>query len=430
MASDQVEQLVSDISGIADVDPSLARMWVRDSGRRTLEVRHWSFLRRRAQIVIPTAISNLTTSATVNIASGGTTATFSSALCTPSMVGQQIRFSSASNVVGAVGPIFDIVGFNSSSSLEVYPPWGLASLSASPFTIFTAYVTMPTDFAFFVSVVDTVYRRRLRTNVQREHIDRYDAARNRLGGPPSLLCPLDYSPVYIGSINSALHIVGTGATPTSGGTYRGVSDAIFTVQINGSGIGGVATYIWRKNDLPFSGTLVSSTIGSSLSDGVTVLFDAAATYASGDVFVIRTASMSTAGAPRMELYPYQSSAYVFPYVYSFRYPDITESNVVLPGIIARRDDVIREKALEMAATYPGTADRPNNYNQINRRDYHAANWRQLVDELSREDNETMQTDVKSDPSLLLPYAALPWTSGSDMQSFDPPWLYDGAMGYY
>lgn len=430
MASDQVEQIINDICGIADVDPGLARTWVRDAGRRTLEARHWSFLHRRAQLSVPAVVSSLSTGATASINQNSSTLSFTLPIAAQGMVGRQLRLSSSTNVVGAAGPIFDIVGYNSASSLEIYPLWQMPGVAVQPFTVFTCYFALPADFMMFRSVVDTVYRRRLRTNVNREAIDRYDAGRSRLGGPPALLAPLDYSPTFAGSVSPLLRVIGAGTRPVAGGSYSGVLDAIFTVQMTSSALGGAATFQWRKNEDAFTVGVVSDTaLGNLLSDGVFVLFDATANYTSGDTFIIRASALPTLGTPRMELYPYQASQMVFPYVYVARYPDITDDGVQIPGIVGRRDDVIREKALEFAATFPGTPDRPNNYAQINRRDYHALNWKTLVDELSREDNETMQTNVAADPYFSLPFAALPWMSGTDLQSFDPPWIYPDWPGY-
>jgi hypothetical protein len=430
VASDQVEQLINDVTGIADIDPGLARMFVRDAGRRTLEVRHWSFLYRRNQLSAPAAVSSVSLAATASVVQNSTRLTFSSPIATPGMVGQQLRFSAATNVIGSAGPIFDIVGYDDASHIEIWPPYGTATTAALPFTIFTCFFQLPRDFMMFDSVVDPVYRRRLRTNVPREALDRYDAGRSRLGGPAALLSPIDYSPTSVGTMTPIVQAFGSGPKPLASGSYTGQSDALFTIRIDGGGLGGVATFSWKRDEGPLTSSVLSDTgIGNLLSDSVMVLFNAAAVYVLGDVFVLRVSATSTIGVPRVEIYPYQSSLLVFPYTYIARFPDITDDGVVLPGIIGRRDDVIREKALEMAATYPGTPDRPNNYAQINRRDYHATNWRALVTELDREDNETRQTNVKSDPYFALPFAALPWMSGSDLQSFDPPWIYPDWPGY-
>lgn len=435
MASDQVEQIINDITGIADVDANLARTWVRDAGRRTLEARHWSFLHKRWNLHVPAAINDTSTGATVSANQNSPQLTFSSPICTPGMVGQQIRFSSAPIIVGASGPVLDIVAYDDTTHLEVWPPWQMPNVVNKPFTIFTAYFQMPQDFMFIKSIVDVNYRRRLRTNVPRESIDRYDAARSRLGGPAALLSPIDYSPMFAGSIKAPVQATGTGAVPTAGGVYTGALDAVFVVQIVGGGIGGVAQFKWAKNSGINAASVSPLTptdpaLGNLLQDGLTVGWDATKTYVNGDVFIISCSALPTTGVPRMEMYPFQSTDADFPILYVARYPDITNDGVVLPGIVSRRDDVIREKALEFAATFPGTPDRPNNYAQINRRDYHAANWRMLVDELTREDNETMQTNVKADPYFALPFAALPWVSGTDLQTFDPPWIYPDWPGYY
>lgn len=422
VASDQVEQIINDVTGIADVDSNLARMWVRDAGRRTLEARHWSFLYRRNQLAVPAAVSNITLASTVAVTQNGTAITFSSAVATPQMVGQQIRFSSVASAIGVSGPVFDIVGYDSATQLQVWPPYGLTAASGLPFTIFTAYFQLPSDFMMFDSVVDSAQRRQLRVNVPRAALDAYDSSRSRLGGYAACLAPLDYTPTSIGVLYPSIQALGSGAKISVFGSYTGQADGLFTVVIDGGGIGGVATYKWKKDEGAFTTLVLSDPAsGNPLSDSVMILFSATGTYVVGDVFTIRATATSTMGVPRVELYPYQSTNMVFPYTYIARYPDITGDGVTLPGIVGRRDDVIREKALEMAATYPGTPDRPNNYAQINRRDYHAANWKQLLMELDREDNETRQTNVYS--SYVLPFATLPWLSGSDLQTFDPPWLY-------
>ena len=419
MAADSIEQIIREVSGLTDADPNLARIWVRDAARRTFEARHWSFMLKHSFLSIPAAVTNLTSLSTCSISSATPdTVTFSSALVTQQMVGSQFRVSTLS-------PIFEIVSYLSSSSFRIDPPWPSASLLLSGFSIFRSRIRLPSACIRILSAVGTASPRwRLNLDVQQETLDFYDPNRSRYGtGNPAVIASLDYSTDTTGKVFPALGVVGSGTRPIAAGSFTGQSDSVYTIVITTGGAGGVAAFTWRRNEESIQGPFVSSTTtGNALADGVTLLWEAAAVYTLSNVFTVRASSVQHPGVPRVEIYPTPSAGITIPIYYLARYPDVTDDDVPLPGILAFRSDVIKEKALEFASTYAGTTAVANPSNQINRRDYYAASWRALVEELGQQDNELFQRNVQQ--ILHFPLAPFPWgVGGRNSQDVDDPWIY-------
>lgn len=416
MATAAIEQIISDVQSLCpDADPNIARMWVRDAGRRTMEFGPWSWLLRRGQFVIPAPVTNVSSGATVSFTEGSDEAEFSSGILTEAMVGRQIRTTTSL-------PIYDITGFISPTKAKIFPAWGTASVSAQAFSIFLSRLVLPADCLEILTVTSVQNRWKLWLGVAQEVLDANDPARSRGSSEPSLLSPFDYSRASVGVVYPIVQVTGTGPKPVAGSLYDGQNNAIFTVHITTGGIGGVAEFKWKKNEGSFvTGIVSDATSGNTLQDGISVLFPDTSTFVLDDVFVIRASPSTSAGSPRMELYPYSSSQTVLPYMYVSRYPDITDDNVSLPGILSGRDDIIREKAMEFAAAWPGTEDRNNPYNQINRRDYHASNWRALCGELARQDNSMFQRNMM--PANRLPWAPWPFGMFGNPQEFDSPYIY-------
>lgn len=416
MVTAQVEQIIRDVQSLCpDADPNIARMWVRDAGRRTMEFGPWSWLLRRNQFVIPAAITNTSSGATVSFVEGSDEIEFSSGIVTEAMVGRQIRSNTSL-------PIYDITGYISSTKARIFPAWGTASASAQSFSIFLARLVLPADCLEILSVTSAANRWRLYLGIPQELLDGQDPSRERAGGACCLLSPLDYSRASTGIVYPIVQVTGSGPKPIAGVSYDGQNNAIFTVEITTGGVGGVAEFQWKKNEGSWTTGIVSDfTSGNSLQDSINVLFPDTSTFVDGDVFVIRASPSTSAGSARMELYPYSSTQTVLPYMYVSRYPDLTDDNVSLPGILSGRDDIIREKAMEFAATWPGTEDRNNPYNQINRRDYHAANWRLLCGELARQDNSMFQRNMMG--ANRLPWAPWPFGGYGNPQTYDAPFIY-------
>lgn len=413
--ADTIEQIILDVQAVCpDVDPNLARLWVRDAGRRTMEARQWSWLHKRAHFVIPAAVTNVSSGRTVTCTQGSDEVEFSGSVATESMVGSQFRTSTSL-------PIYDIIAYVSSTKLKIYPTWNTATAAGAGFTIFKNRLTLPSDCQELLSVISPTYNRQLWLSVPQETLDANDPQRTRSTNSPSLLSPCEYSLVMSGSFSSAILAIGTGPKPIASGVYTGQDDAVFTVQVTTGGIGGTAVFKYKKDEGTFVTGITSDTGGNYLNDGLLLVWPAASTFILNDVFTVRASANQTVSVPRMEVYPYSTSALVLPYWYVARYPDLAESGTSIPGILSYRTDVIREKALEFAAAWPGTEDRPNPYNQINRRDYHATNWMYMMSELARQDNALMQRNIL--PPQRLPYAPWPFPGAGNLQEYDPWFVY-------
>lgn len=409
--ADSIDQVILDVQSVCpDADPNLARLWVRDAARRTMEARQWSWLLKRGQFIVPAPVTAVSTGETVTVDQGNDVVTFTGAVATEDMVGWQFRTSTN-------GPIYDVTGYIANDTLRISPPWGGTDASGQTFTLAKFRLPLPADCVEMVSCTSTIDRWRLWINVPQETLDSNDPSRNRTNGIPSLLSPCDYSTLYAGTVDAALRVVGTNDRPVSGGAYTGQDDAVYTLAVTTGGVGGVAVFQWKKNEDTYTtGVTSDSTFGNELSDGVTALWPLTSTFSTGDLFVITTHARSSPGVARVELYPSSSSPRALSFLYYARYPDLTDPDVQIPGMLSQRTDIIREKALEFAASWPGTEDRPNPYTQINRRDYHASAWLALTLELARQDNALFQRNVL--PKQRLPYAPWPFAGYGNMQEYD------------
>jgi hypothetical protein len=419
--ADTIEQVIMEVQAVCpDVDPNLARLWVRDAARRTMEAYSWSWLHKRAHLVVPAAVTNVSSGATVTVTQDSDEIVFSSAIATEAMVGSQFRLSDSL-------PIYEIVGYTSTTKLKIFPAWDTTTASAQGFTIFKNKFALPADCVELLSAISPTYRRKIWIGVPQEVLDENDAQRTRATGAPSVLSPCEYSPVSYGSFSSAILAIGTGPKPVASGTYTGQDDATFTIQVTTGGVGGTAVFKYKKNEGAFTVSVTSDPGGTYLSDGLLLVWPDTSTFIVNDVFTVRAKANYVAGAPRVEMYPYSTTAIVIPYWYVARHPDVTDDGVTLPGALAHRADIIREKAFEFVSAWPGTEDRPNPYNQINRRDYHAANWMQMVLELTKQDNALYQRNVL--PAQRMPFAPWPFANYGNMQDYDPYSLYVDAGIY-
>lgn len=408
MASTAVERLIGEVEALADVDPSVARVWIRDAWRETLDWRRWSFLHRSGvQLIIPAATTNVSSGATATYTQDSDEIPFSSAIVTDAMVGMQLRRSTSE-------PLYDIIEAISTSRVRIRPAYSGTTGSGQGFTIYKPYVTMPDDCMQLISVRNIALPRRLRLNYQRELLDQKDSGRTRVGGPPRLLCPLDWQMEQSGKVLQPVRIVGSGTKPKASGIYTGISDALYVVQMTSTAVGGVATFQWKKNEAAYTTGVVTDVTsdGNSLSDGVKLTWSDASTYTSGDLFIIRASATTKPGLMRQELYPHPTTRTILNLSYVIHYPDITD-DVEVPSLFARRLNIIRERALASAASAPGK------YGQVNRKEDHNARWLYGLTQLSIQDNLIMQRNALRAPAA--EYEPSPW--GDDPQTTDPDALY-------
>lgn len=108
--------------------------------------------------------------------------------------------------------------------------------------------------------------------------------------------------------------------------------------------------------------------------------------------------------PRYEVWPHQTSQYVYPFLYRAQVTDLNDPNATLPRYI--RGDVILEGALAQCAEWPGTAEKPNPYFNLNLADRLRGRFDKMVAELERQDDEIFESDVQY-AIANLPFAPYP-----------------------
>lgn len=96
--------------------------------------------------------------------------------------------------------------------------------------------------------------------------------------------------------------------------------------------------------------------------------------------------------PRFEIWPQQTSAYVIPFMYERRFPDLNDSNGELPRFIP--GNVLLEGALAQCARWPGpSAETRNPYFSLPLAQMHQAIYDKQVRELEINDDNLYGRDV-------------------------------------
>lgn len=148
----------------------LARQWIDYAFRSLWDRKLWSWQRKRGQFLIAQAY----VTGTVTVTRGSLTVTGLGTTFTSDMVGRQFR-------VGTQTPIYTIATFVSVTSITLTEVWGGNTASAQTYSIYNAYVTVPTDFQNFITVWDPQYNWQLETNVTQEELNAWDAQRANTG---------------------------------------------------------------------------------------------------------------------------------------------------------------------------------------------------------------------------------------------------------
>jgi len=126
---------------------------------------------------------------------------------------------------------------------------------------------------------------------------------------------------------------------------------------------------------------------------------------------------NTPPLPRYEFWPHQQSAYVLPYHYVSRPPDLSDPGASLPRMI--RGDVLLEGALADAARWPGPSkDEPNVYFNLALAMQHEARFTEMVAQMARTDDEVMENDVSYMSLSTMDVAAVPYGDARYLQSHD------------
>jgi hypothetical protein len=149
----------------------LARQWIDYSFRQLWDHKLWSWQRRRSQFLISAQYNT----GTVDVARGSLDVVGAATAWTTDLVNRQFR-------VGLQTPIYTIIAVDDTAqTLTLDQPWGGGTVVSAGYTIYNAYVTVPSDFQNFIDVTDPQYNWRLNLGVPVEDIDSWDAQRATAG---------------------------------------------------------------------------------------------------------------------------------------------------------------------------------------------------------------------------------------------------------
>jgi hypothetical protein len=163
--------------------PFIARDLIKSAFHDIVDLNQWSWLIKRTQLHVPDAYRT----GTATVTFGSPTVTITGGTVSIDHVGRQFR-------VGIASPILTItaidVGLNTYTLSE---DWEGTSGSGQAYTVYQAYIPMPTDFHAFYSVVEPANYWPVQTeSVSLEMIDIRDPQRSVVGTPARVLVPYDY----------------------------------------------------------------------------------------------------------------------------------------------------------------------------------------------------------------------------------------------
>lgn len=160
----------------------LQREWIDYAFRSLWERRLWSWMRRQTQFIMNPVVRT----GTASIAIGSTTAVGTGTAWTTDLVNRQFRIPSNS-------PIYTIISVNAATQeLELDQPFGGPNAAVlAGYAIYNAYITVPSDFQNFLSVVDTQMNWQLCLDQTLEAINAWDAQRAATG-TAYVISPFDY----------------------------------------------------------------------------------------------------------------------------------------------------------------------------------------------------------------------------------------------
>lgn len=362
-------------------DVNLAKTWVRNGFRELAERRRWSWLIREGQWILPAAY----TTGTVDVVQGQATVAGTTTVWTAAMEGRQFRIGN--------GPLYTIHSVQSNTALTLDRTYSGATATGVTYQIYQAYVTVPSDFLTLVSAVSMSDRWRLHLNVQADDLDHRDPGREN-SGSPYLLANRTYSTNYAGKVFPVIQAVGTGPDPVAvtSGSYTGIDDAVFIVEVTTGGTVTNAQYKWKKDGGSYTTGVVTAATAQTLQEGVQISWPAAVNYVLGDVFFVRVSSSTAPGLPRYEVWPHVKSEKVISYLYVARPTDLNDEGAAIPYAVP--GSVVLEFALAAAARWPGpTVQDRNPYFQINLEQRHTQRAEQQLYNLERQDNEIYESDT-------------------------------------
>ena len=148
----------------------LAQEFVNTALSNALSWGDWYQLNREAEFSIPEPV----TAGTVTVANGSATVAGSGTSWTSALVGRQFLTEGS-------GPFYTITDVTSTTALTLDRVWGKPDGVGVTYSIQVIYVTVPSDFLHFTTVVDLDNNWRLRVNIGQDLIDTWDAKRSTAG---------------------------------------------------------------------------------------------------------------------------------------------------------------------------------------------------------------------------------------------------------
>jgi hypothetical protein len=157
--------------------PLLARDWVVNAFRRIAERRAWSWLIKQGQFIM----YPMYTTGTVTLTQGSATVPGVATGWTTAQIGRQFR--TANNT-----PIYTVTAVDVVlQTLTLDLPWGPASVAGTQYKIYDAYVTVPSDFNYLITVWDPNYNWQLHLTLTQRELNSWDAQRSNQGQPSAIV---------------------------------------------------------------------------------------------------------------------------------------------------------------------------------------------------------------------------------------------------
>jgi hypothetical protein len=164
------------------VGPFLAEEWVRSAFRDLVEYRRWSWSLKRGQLLTFDAY----TTGTATVTAGTPTVTITTGVVSSAFIGRQFR-------IGYQFPILTITDVNvGANTLTLSDNWWPTNATTATYSIYQAYIVLPSDFQSFVSVIDPNYAQPVGFGGSVENLDAIDPQRSLSGSPPRQLAYFDY----------------------------------------------------------------------------------------------------------------------------------------------------------------------------------------------------------------------------------------------
>jgi len=181
-------QSFRDLAGLVQLRCStapitLAQSWVQQAWRDFVERRRWSFMLRRSQLFTYDQYNI----GTATVLAGTQTVTINApGVVSATHVGRQFR-------IGTALPIVTITAVDAVlNTYTIDQTWWPSDQTAQSYSVYQAYLAVPSDFHSFVSVVDPAFFQPITFDGSVQMFDNMDPQRAASGSPPRSLAYFDY----------------------------------------------------------------------------------------------------------------------------------------------------------------------------------------------------------------------------------------------